>query len=260
MLENVLALFKHFPEFNAALGAGLLIFTRLLGFIVSAPILSRKDVPMLVKVGLAVILTTIFVSLLHPGPPPAGFPVTLGIVLNFVFGMLIGYIASVIFATIGAAGDMINMQMGLSASMIFDPNTREQVSIMGKLFSFLATLIFIHIGGLYWLVEAFQRGFDIFPIYGLSIPLDHIINVKYLILLTGNVLLIGLQVAAPVLLATLAMDVILGIISKTAPQINVFQISFLFKPVLGFAIMVIVLPMLMDIITDYFTYYSKLYQ
>ena len=66
------------------------------------------------------------------------------------------------------------------------------------------------------------------------------------------ILFFGLQIASPVLLATLGQDIILGLISKTAPQVNVFQLSFLFKPVFGAAIMVWILPMLVNIITDYF--------
>ena len=69
----------------------------------------------------------------------------------------------------------------------------------------------------------------------------------------------GLQIASPVLLATLGQDIILGVISKTAPQVNVFQLSFLFKPVLGAAILVWIMPMLINIITDYFISYSKIF-
>ena len=116
----------------------------------------------------------------------------------------------------------------------------------------MGIIIFIEIGGVYWLFNAFVRSFEIFPIYATSIPLDKIVNMDYLIKMTSNVLYMGLQIASPVLLATLGQDIILGVISKTAPQVNVFQLSFLFKPVFGAAIMVWILPMLVNIITDYF--------
>jgi flagellar biosynthetic protein FliR len=158
-----------------------------------------------------------------------------------------------------AAGDMVNLQMGLSASSLFDPSTREQTSDIGKFFGFLSTVIFINAGGLYWMFAAFERGFAVFPLYNTVIPLDKILNINYLILLTSNVLFIGLQIAAPVLIATLAMDIILGIISKTAPQVNVFQLSFLFKPLLGVAILIIIMPLLMNVINDFFVSYSGIY-
>ena len=77
--------------------------------------------------------------------------------------------------------------------------------------------------------------------------------------MSSNVLFMGLQIAAPILLATLGQDIILGVISKTAPQVNVFQLSFLFKPVLGAAIMVWILPMLFNIISEYFLSYANIF-
>ena len=80
-----------------------------------------------------------------------------------------------------------------------------------------------------------------------------------IIKITSNLLYMGLQIASPVLLATMGQDIILGVISKTAPQINVFQLSFLFKPVFGVAILMWIMPILIDIINDYFTSYSNIF-
>ena len=91
-----------------------------------------------------------------------------------------------------------------------------QTSILGNLFTLIGVIIFISIGGLYWLIEAFIRSFEIFPAYGVNVPLDKIVNIDYLVLITSNIFLVGMQIAAPVLLATLGQDIILGTISKTA--------------------------------------------
>ena len=108
------------------------------------------------------------------------------------------------------------------------------------------------------MINAFIRSFEVFPLYAVSVPLDKIINLDYLVTTTSNVLYVGLQIATPVLLATLGQDIILGVISKTAPQVNVFQLSFLFKPVFGAAIMVWILPMLINIITDYYQSFANI--
>jgi flagellar biosynthetic protein FliR len=183
----------------------------------------------------------------------------LSILLNIVFGTLIGFIAQTIFSVLAAAGDMINMQMGLSSAVMFDQSTRSQSSIMGQFLALFGIIIFMNIGGIYWLFAAFERTFEVFPVYNTSIPLSQIVNLDYLILLTGNVLFFGLQIAGPVLLATLGQDIILGIISKTAPQVNVFQLSFLFKPVLGAGILIIIMPILFNVISDYFMEFSNIY-
>ena len=114
-------------------------------------------------------------------------------------------------------------------------------------------------GGVYWLFEAFIRSFDVFPMFPVSLNIDTIINIEYISQVTANVLFMGMQIASPVLLATLGQDIILGIISKTAPQVNVFQLSFLFKPVMGAAILSWILPMIVSAINDYLVSYADIF-
>jgi len=175
-----------------------------------------------------------------------------------VAGALVGFIANAIFLMVAAGGDIINMQMGLTSSTMFDQNTRNQSSVLGTFFNLFAVVIYCNIGGLYWLFNAFLKTFELYNIWGTSIPLEKFASLDYLITITASVLFVGLQIAAPVLLATLGQDIILGIISKTAPQVNVFQLSFLFKPVLGAAILIFILPILLNVIQDYYTYYSNI--
>lgn len=258
-METIISQFaKLFPLVDAALAGGLIIFARMMGFIVLAPVFSRKEIPSLIKVSFCFLLTVSMTILLKPAAPPAGNSLVLSLLLNFATGAMIGYMARLILIAIDAGADMINMQMGLSSAMVLDPTTQSQISILEKYFSMFGILIFIQIGGVYWLFQAFMRSFEIFPIYAVSIPLAKLVNMDYLIQLSSNVLYMGLQIASPVLLATLGQDIILGIISKTAPQVNVFQLSFLFKPVLGAAIMVWILPMLVNVISDYFMSFSHI--
>lgn len=258
MGEILAQIAKLFPEFNAALGAGIIIFARMMGFILLAPVFSRKEIPVLVKTSFAFILTIALTSVLKPPTMPADTSVFLAIVLNIAVGAMIGYMARLILIAVEAGADMINTQMGLSSAMVLDPSTQSQISILEKLFGIFGLLIFIELGGIYWLFQAFMRSFELFPIYATSIPLAKLVNMEYLIQMTSNVLYMGLQIASPVLLATLGQDIILGVISKTAPQVNVFQLSFLFKPVFGAAILVWILPMLVNVISDYFLSFSHI--
>lgn len=248
-----------FPEINTALGAGIMIFARILGLMRFAPLLNRKEIPVMAKVAFSLLFTVLMVSVLKPSAPPANASLFYGIIINYIFGALIGYVAYCVVAAVEAGGDMINMQMGMSSAMVLDPTTSAQVSIVGKFIGLFGLLIFVEIGGVYWVLDAFTRSFDVFPIYATSIPLEKVVNTDYVMKITSNILYVGLQFASPVLLATLGQDIILGIISKTAPQINVFQLSFLFKPVFGAAILLWILPILYGIITDYFISYSNLF-
>lgn len=248
-----------FPEFERYFSAGFIVFARLLGFIRFAPIFNRKEINTTVKLALVLILTVMITPLVNPGVPPKDISPILLWVLNFATGAIIGYIAQLIILAIESGGDMINTQMGLSSAMVMDPSTNSQTSILSRMVTLMGICIFIHVGGLYWLFNAFMRSFEIFPVYAVHIPLQQIINMDYLVKTTSNVLYMGLQIASPVLLATLGQDIILGVISKTAPQVNVFQLSFLFKPVLGAAIMVWILPMLFGIISDYFNSFANIF-
>lgn len=258
-MDNIITeIAKLFPAFDAAIGAGIIIFARLIGFVMLAPVFQRKEIPVLAKMGFVFVMTVTLTGVIKAPPMPAEHSVMLSILLNITVGAMLGYMARLILVAIEAGADMINMQMGLSSAMVLDPSSNSQVSILEKMFSFFAIVLFIQLGGIYWLFQAFLRSFEIFPIYAVSIPLMQIVNMDFLIQMTSNVLYMGLQIASPILLATLGQDIILGIISKTAPQVNVFQLSFLFKPVLGAAIMVWILPMLVSVISDYFLSFSHI--
>ncbi len=258
-MENIInELMKMFPLMNTYLAAGILIFSRLLGFIRLAPVFNRKEIPGLVKLSFVLMLTIVLTGIMKPNVNVIQDSFALSIFLNIVVGAMIGYMAQLILIAIEAGADMINMQMGLSSAMVLDPTTSSQVSILGKCFSLFGVLIFIELGGIYWLIQALIRSITIFPLGATSIPLDQLVNMDYLIELSSNVLYMGLQIASPVLLATLGQDIILGVISKTAPQVNVFQLSFLFKPVLGAAILVWIMPMLVNIINEYFLSFAHI--
>ena len=252
-------LMKMFPALNTMLAAGIMVFARLIGFVRLAPVFNRKEIPGMVKIALCLLLTIVITPFINVPNLTAMNSFVLSILLNVVVGALVGYMAQLILLAVEAGADMINMQMGLSSAMVLDPTTTSQVSILSKIMALFGILIFINLGGIYWLIRALMRSFEIFPIYATSIPLQQLVNMDYLISMSSNVLFMGLQIASPILLATLGQDIILGVISKTAPQVNVFQLSFLFKPVLGAAIMVWILPMLLNIISEYFLSYSNIF-
>lgn len=259
-MEEILKQFAIlFPEINTALGSGIMVFMRLVGMMRLAPALSKSEIPSMVRLSFAIICTVILVGIIKPTAPPDGTPIFLCMFLNFLFGALIGFVANCILSAVLAGGDMINTQMGLSSAMIMDPSTKSQVSVMANFFSVLALLIFLYSGGIYWLINAFIKSFQLYPMYIVDFHFEHYINVQYLSEITGNILFMGLHIAGPVLLATLAQDIILGIISKTAPQVNVFSLSFLFKPVMGAFILIVILPMLINVITDYLVSYAGIF-
>ena len=247
------------PEINMALGSGIMVFLRLVGLMRFAPVLSKSEIPSMVRLSFAIISTIIICGVIKPTPPTDGTPIFLCMALNFIFGAIIGYIANCVLAAVLTGGDMINTQMGLSSAMIMDPSTKSQVSVMANFFSVLALLIFMYSGGVYWLFNAIIKSFTVFPMYSVDFHFEKIVNIQYLSEVTANILFTGMHIAGPILLATLGQDIILGIISKTAPQVNVFSLSFLFKPVMGAFILIVILPMLINVITDFLVSYANIF-
>lgn len=250
---------KIFPMIGTYFMAGALVFARILGFFRFAPIFCRKEIPGMVKLAMALLVTVMMVPLVSPEKMVNHTDsFMLSILLNIAVGAMIGYMARLILIAIDCGAEMINMQMGLSSATTLDPTSSGQVSILTNIISLMGILIFINLGGVYWLFKALLRSFEIFPLFSVHIPLMKIANMSLLIKLSSNTLFMGLQIASPILLATLAQDIILGVISRTAPQVNVFQLSFLFKPVLGAAIMVWILPMFMNVIEQYFLSFANI--
>ena len=132
-MEQFLAVFKYFPQFDSGLSAGLMIFARFLAFSKFAPVLGRSEVNTTIRLAFSLIMTIIMFNVIHIEPMPADFPFMLGIFINVIAGAFIGWGASAIFAAIAAGGDMINMQMGLSSAMVLDPTTSSQTSIFTKI-------------------------------------------------------------------------------------------------------------------------------
>lgn len=170
-------LIKIFPTMNTYLMAGFFVFARMLGFFRFCPIFNRKDIPALVKIPFALIITFTIVPFLHPEKCLTECDsFALSILLNFVVGAMIGYMAQLITIAIDCGAEMINMQMGLSSATTLDPTTSSQVSILTKMISLMGIIIFINLGGVYWLFKALLRSFEIFPMYASHIPLANLIK------------------------------------------------------------------------------------
>ena len=157
-------LMKIFPSLNAYLAGGIFIFARLLGFFRLAPVFNRKEIPGMVKIALALLFTIVLTFTIKPEVTVIKDSFMLSILLNIVVGAMLGYVAQLILIAVEAGGDMVNMQMGLSSAMVLDPTTSSQVSIVGKCFQFLGLIIFIQLGGVYWLLTALIHSFEVFPL------------------------------------------------------------------------------------------------
>ncbi len=214
-----------------------LIMARLVMIGATIPFLVGKPVPPTIKMGFNIVLLIFLYPYLAPVDHsllPQG-PVDLFLLFlkEAFYGIAIGIGASIIFHAFEAAGDMIDAQRGAAIARLFMP-TGQQSSIFGVFNHLLGIVIFLSLGGHLLFIKAMVESYQALPIltFPKSFP-DMLAISEQFIRMTGDVMLIALQLTAPILISIFVADVILGIMSKTAPAINVWELGFAVRGILG---------------------------
>lgn len=232
----------------------LLVFSRIIGFASTAPLIGNKQVPALVKISFAMVMTLILIPLIEvPEEYPRDYKFIYLIAMNALIGMLIGWISSLVLEIGRVAGEMLDVQMALNASTIFDPGSQTQSTIVGHFFSFLSLVLFISIGGVYKTVEALHKSYNTFPVAMYHIEL----NFEKVLKASADLISISFLIVSPIIIILLVVDLILGVMSRAAPQINAFQVSFSIKPSLGILFILILLPTILQIFARIFSEPNK---
>ena len=248
MYDFLLTQSKALEQLGGLWVIALLVFVRILAFASLAPLIGHKGIPGLVKVSFAMLLTLILLpNLPAPQEYPKDFLFVYLIAMNACAGLLIGWLAQLMIEMVKAAGEMLDMQMALHAATIFDPGTQSQTTLIGRYFDFIALILFISIGGMEKLIEALNKSFTVFPVvlYELNIDFAKILEA------TASIISIGFLIASPIIITILCADLILGLMSRAAPQINAFQVSFSIKPALGLLLIFILLPALFQALASW---------
>jgi flagellar biosynthetic protein FliR len=222
----------------------LLILARIAGIFVDAPVFSAKSIPPMIKIALALWLAAIMWFLV----PVRYIPDTqvifiLALVVEVLIGYTIGFAASLVLQSAQAAGDILDMQMGLSVANVLSPTTGAASSITGTFLFLIALIIFLIVDGHHMLLSALHQSFVGIPIFTMadfSKP-----NILYHILdLLSFFWISTIQFCAPILLLIFLIDFSFGIVSRVAPQVNVFMLGFQVKPSLGLFGLMLISPLL----------------
>lgn len=153
-------------------------------------------------------------------------------------GLFLGYIAYLALNTVQIAGSLIDNQMGLSMASIYDPQTGAQSTLIQKLFYWVAITLLFVTNGHHLLLNGIFKSFEMIPIGTVPI-LD---NFQYILKLFIEYFAIGFQIALPIILTLIMSDLILGLISRSVPQLNVMIIGMPLKLLVGIIIIFASLP------------------
>ena len=226
----------------------LLILSRVIGFISVAPVYGRNGIPMYVKIGLSIIVSYIVLPfLIFETPAPIGSAEL--IFLSFkevITGLGLGLIAQLFFSIFASAGSIIDMDLGLSMSQVYDPQIGGQVTVTSKFMDIFAYLIFLYIDGHHYLMRAIINSFYILPLGEAHIANDNFIN--FIIKLFDYLLISSITIAIPIIISIFLGNLLLAFMAKIMPQMNVFIVGMPFKIFMGLIIFIISLPYMGDLI------------
>ena len=228
-------------------GVFLLVFVRMTGLFVVAPIFGRRNIPTYFKIGfsfftaLILVNTTAIQSFQYDESIPA---YTLLVMKEFIVGMSIGFIAYLAFTAVYIAGEIIDMQIGFGVVNVMDPVSNIQVPVTSNIYFIMSMLLFLSINGHHVLIKAL---FDSFTTLPLGAAVFDASLVDSLVAVFSTVFITGFKIAAPIVVSILITDVALGTVSRMVPQLNIFVIGMPLKIFVGLIIVLITIPMFITV-------------
>jgi flagellar biosynthetic protein FliR len=230
----------------------LVVFVRTGAVLMSIPLLGDRSLPVLLKAGLALAVSFVLFPAVRPLDtvlPSHGIPFAIGICGEILLGISVGLFVRLIFAGVQLAGQMAGYQMGLAIANVLDPDSNDQIPLLGQFYNLLAILIFVTVDAHHQVVRALVDSFRIAP--PLTVTLGHSF-MEQLVRLSADLFVIGIKVGAPVIAVLLITSVAFGLIARTVPQMNIFIVAIPFKVAVGLLFMALSAPFVVTLLVDIF--------
>jgi len=217
----------------------LLILVRMSGLFILSPVFGRQNMPALFKVGFSFFLTLIYVSAadnLTVDYQGSMVLYTVFVAKELAIGIIMGYVTYIIMSGIYLAGQIIDNQVGFGYANVLDPITNIQVPLTSNFYYTYIILIFLLINGHHMIIRALFYSYEVIPLGKLTFSSDVIGELGSLM---GEMFSIALRISAPIIAAVFIADVVLGVLSKTIPEMNVFMLGMPIKVFVGLLIITI---------------------
>ncbi len=221
-------------------------FVRVVALIGTAPILGDASIPRRARIGLAIFITVLVAPSIREVPNAAllsGDGLLL-IARQILIGAAMGFSMRLAFSAVEYAGDLIGLQMGIGFATLVDPGTNDQSPVIGSLMGYLVSLAFLAANGPLLLIAGVSDSFDAVPLAGRGGLFG---EWQTLVLQGGAVFGLALHMALPVIAALLVTNVALGIMTRAAPQLNLFSIGFPITIGVGLVVLLVSLPVMLTI-------------
>ncbi|MDL2217230.1 flagellar biosynthetic protein FliR [Christensenellaceae bacterium OttesenSCG-928-M15] len=229
-----------------------LLFLRMAGLIWTSPIFGRKNVPNMAKLAYCLSLTYFFfVSVPQYAPLPTGslFTFVMYGALELLFGIIMGYILTLFFDVAFTAGQLVDWQMGFSMASVFDVESNASVPVTGNLINIMTLLMFFALDGHLMLIRLMHTALIEIPIGGV---VYHSGLTSVIVEFFIQAFVLAIRLALPMIASGMIAEVVLGLILRAVPQMNVFVIGMPLKVLLGLAMLAAIMPVYVDFTTEIF--------
>ena len=218
-------------------------FLRVLALFGALPVFAQRGVPARVRVALAFLIAFCAQATLPTMPviPLDSAPALLAIVQQILIGVSLGFAVRVVFAAVEFAGEVVGLQMGLNFAGFFNPMTGGEATATSRFFGTAVAWLFIVIGGHLMLIAAVVQSFQVFPVGPEPFAFLRAVQPQ---VWGAEIFRLGLWIALPMIAMLLFVNLVLGIISRVAQQMNIFAIGFPITVAVGLIGMLLTLPML----------------
>jgi flagellar biosynthetic protein FliR len=216
----------------------VLVVFRLAGMALYAPLFGSARIPKRVRLMLVLVLALAFTQGVAPPArlPETSWGLALGIGGEMMFGLAMGMVMSFVFVAVQWAGEIIGQQMGFNLGSVIDPEFGGQGSVMGDLYFMFCLVVFLWIGGHRAMIRGVRASFDALPLMSLGVSPNLL---QMLLDLLHAATILAVQLAAPVLVTFLIVDLVLGLIGRTIPQMNVMSAALSVRSGLGILIVLL---------------------
>lgn len=229
----------------------LLIFARILGIFAFNPMLSRRNVPARLKVGISLLITVTVAMVMNPEPVDMGSTAgeyILCIARELAIGLVLGFVCDLFVYMIYVAGDVMDAQAGLGMAKVFDPSTSIQMSMFGSYTGYITYLYFFASNAHLTLIRIFLDSFEVIPLCSGYVNADLGWKITEMF---SHIFVIMMQLAMPVIAAELIVEFCVGVLMKAVPQVQIMVVNIQLKMVFGFIVLFAITSPLGEFIAEY---------
>ena len=236
----------------------VLVLTRISAFFLVLPVFGWKSIPVRIKVAMTMLMA-IFFSMITPlAIDPRRVSVLEAILLvadEAIYGLALGLVVTLVFSVVKFSGRIVERQMGLAMAQILDPLTGERSQPLASLLEMIFIILFFSANGHHLFLLIISRSYETFPagsIPTMPVLVGGIVN-------AGSILLMaGLRLAAPMLAAFLVLMVVLAVLARIVPEMNILFISLPLRVGLGLLMVAIFLPFISGFVAEFADWMNKL--